>query len=70
MHVNQVLIIFVKKKDIVVLKSKALNNSLNEKKWENKFYWNRIWSLCSKLGQDILTAREREVNVGTSKKTN
>lgn len=32
MHVNQVLIIFVKKKDIVVLKSKALNNSLNEKK--------------------------------------
>lgn len=32
MHVNQFLIIFVKKKDIVVLKSKALNNSLNEKK--------------------------------------
>lgn len=31
---NQVLIIFVKKKDIVVLKSKALNNSLNEKKNE------------------------------------
>lgn len=31
MHVNQVLIIFVKKKDIVVLKLKALNNSLNEK---------------------------------------
>lgn len=24
--------------------------------------------MCSKLGQDILTAREREVNVGTSKK--
>lgn len=24
--------------------------------------------ICSKLGQDILTAREREVNVGTSKK--
>lgn len=34
MHVNQFLIIFVKKKDIVVLKSKALNNSLNEKKNE------------------------------------
>lgn len=32
MHVNQFLIIFVKKKDIVVLKLKALNNSLNEKK--------------------------------------
>lgn len=34
MHVNQFLIIFVNKKDIVVLKSKALNNSLNEKKNE------------------------------------
>lgn len=31
---NQFLIIFVNKKDIVVLKSKALNNSLNEKKNE------------------------------------
>lgn len=33
MHVNQFLIIFVKKKkDIVVLKSKALNNFYNEQK--------------------------------------
>lgn len=34
---NQVLIIFVKKKDIVVLKSKALNNSLNEKNERTSF---------------------------------
>lgn len=40
-----------KKKDIVVLKLKVLNNFLNEKKkWENKFYWNWIWLLCLKLG--------------------
>lgn len=68
MHVNQVLIIFVKKKDIVVLKSKALNNSLNEKKMREQVLLKSDLIICSKLGQDILTAREREVNVGTSKK--